>query len=73
LRSNYLLEHVIKEKVKKEVKGRRGRRPKKLVDDVKDRIEYFKFAEKALYRPLWRTGFGRGYGPLIWQTTDLSN
>jgi len=52
------------------VKGRRGRRPKKLVDDVKDRIRYFKFAEKALYRLLWRTGLGRGYGPLVWQTTD---
>jgi hypothetical protein len=53
-----------------EVKGRRGKRLKQLVDDVKDRIGYLKFAEEALYHPLWRTRFGRGYGLVVWQTED---
>jgi hypothetical protein len=26
--------------------------------------------EAALYRTLWRTRFGRGYGPVVRQTTE---
>jgi hypothetical protein len=46
--------------------GRRGRRRKQLLDDVKEKRGYWKLEEKALGRTLWRTRFGRGYR----QTTE---
>jgi hypothetical protein len=50
--------------------GRRGRRSKQLLDDLKDRRRYCKLKEEALDRALWRTGFGRGFGHVIRQTTE---
>ena len=48
-------------------KSRRwGRRCKQLVDDLKETRRYWKL--KAL--TLWRTGFGRGYEPVLWQTKE---
>jgi len=47
------------------VTGRRGRRSKYLLDDVKEMGEYWKLKEEALDRTVWRTGFGRGYGPVV--------
>ena len=32
--------------------------------------EYWKLKEKALDRTLWRTRFGRGYGPVIRQIAE---
>jgi hypothetical protein len=46
-----------------EMKGRRGRRCKQVLDDRKGKKEYWKLKKEALDRSLWRTRFGRGYGP----------
>jgi hypothetical protein len=52
------------------MKGRRGRRRKQLLDDLKEKRRYWKFKEEALDRSLWRTHFGRGYGPVVRQTAE---
>jgi hypothetical protein len=51
-----------------EMTGRRGRRRKQLLDDLKDKRRYWKLKEEALDRTQWRTRFGRGYGPVVRQT-----
>jgi hypothetical protein len=43
-----------------EVKGRRGRRRRKLLDDLKERRGYSHLKEEALDRKMWRFRFGRG-------------
>jgi hypothetical protein len=67
-----LLKHVIEGKLEGriEMTGRRGRRRKQLLDDLKENIRYWKLKEEALDRTLWRTLFGRGYGPVVRQTTQ---
>jgi hypothetical protein len=50
------------------VRGRRGRRSKRLLDDLKRKRGYCKLTEEALDRTVWRTGFGRGFGPVVRQT-----
>jgi hypothetical protein len=47
------------------VAGRRGRRRKQLLDDLKEKRGYCKLKEEALDRTVWGTRFGRGYGPEI--------
>ena len=66
------LQQVIEGKIKGqiEVTRRRGRRRKKLLDDVKDRRGYCQLKEEALDRTMWRNRFGRGFGPVVWQITD---
>jgi hypothetical protein len=61
----------IKGTIKREIKvtGRRGRRRRKLLDDLKDRRGYSNLKEKALDRTMWRARFGRGFGPVVKQTT----
>ena len=49
---------------------RRGRRRKKLLDDLKDRRGYCLLKEETLDRTVWRNRFGRGFGPVVWQITD---
>ena len=49
---------------------RRGRRRKKLLDDLKDRRGYYNLKEEALDRTLWRNRFGRGVGPVVRQITE---
>jgi hypothetical protein len=63
---------VIEEKIEGriEVTGRRGRRRKQLLDDLKEKRGYHKLKEEALDRTLWRTRFGRGYGPVVRQITE---
>jgi hypothetical protein len=51
-------------------KYRRGRRSKQLLDDLKEKRRYCKLKEEALDRTVWRTGFGRGYGPVVRQITE---
>jgi hypothetical protein len=63
----------IKMKAKIEVTGRRGRRCKRLLDDLKVKSGYWKLKQKALVRTLWKTPFGRGYGPVISKTTKWMN
>jgi hypothetical protein len=50
------------------VTGRRGRRRRKLLDDLKERRGYSHLKEKALDRTVWRAGCGRGFGPVVRQT-----
>jgi hypothetical protein len=50
--------------------GRRGRRRKQLLDDLKEKRRYWKLKEEAIARTLWRTHFGRGYGPVVRQTAE---
>jgi hypothetical protein len=52
------------------VTGRRGRRRKKLLDDLKERRGYSHLKEEALDRTVWRAGFGRDFGPVAGQTTE---
>ena len=52
--------------------GRRGIRLTQLLDDFKETLMYWKFVEEALARKLRRTHFGRGYGPVVRQTTELN-
>jgi hypothetical protein len=53
-----------------EMMGRRGRRRKQVLDDLKEKRRYWKLKEAALDRTQWRTRFGRGYGPVVRQTTE---
>jgi hypothetical protein len=52
------------------VTRRRGRRRRKLLDDVKERRGYCELKEEALGRTVWRAGFGRGFGPVVRQTAE---
>jgi len=52
------------------VTGRRGRRHKQLLDDFKDKRGYFKLKDETLDCTLYRTRFGRVYGPVVRQTTE---
>jgi len=49
------------------VTGRRGKRRKKLLDDLKEKRGYWKL-KGALNRTIWRIRFGRGYIPVLRQT-----
>ena len=49
---------------------RRGRRRKKLLDDLKDRRGYSHLKEEALDRTMWRHRFGGGFGPFVRQNTE---
>jgi hypothetical protein len=51
------------------VTGRRGRRIRKLLDGLKERRGYSYSKEEALDRTMWGAGFGRGFGPVVRQTT----
>ena len=71
LRRNCLLQRVTEEKIKvgTEVTGRRKRRRRKLLDDLKEMRGYSFLKEEALDRTMWRVRFGRGFGPFVRQTT----
>jgi hypothetical protein len=72
LRRNCLLKYVIEGKLEGriEMTEKRGRRRKQLLEDLKGKRRYWKLKEKALDRALLRTRFGRGYGPVVRQTTE---
>ena len=72
LRRNCLLKQVIEGKIKgeMEVARRRGRRRKKLLDDLKDRRGYSHLKEGALHRTTWWNRFGRSIGPVVRQNTE---
>jgi hypothetical protein len=72
MRRNCLLQRVIEGKIKGgiEVTGRRERRRKKLVDDLKEWRGYSHLKEEALDRIKWRDRFGRGFGPVLRQTIN---
>ena len=52
---------------------RRGRRRKKLLDDLKDRREYFHLKEEALDRTMCRNSFGGAFGPVVRENTEWIN
>jgi hypothetical protein len=64
------LQQVTEGKIKGkiEVTGRRGRRRRKLLDELKERREYSHLKDEALDGTLWRARFGRGFGPFVRQT-----
>jgi hypothetical protein len=69
LRRICLLKHVTEGKIKKrEVRGRRERRRKQLMCDLKERRWYWKLKEKALGDPRCTTHFG----PVVRQCTDCN-
>jgi len=71
LRRNCHLHRVIDWKIKGgiEVTGRRGTRSRKLLDALKERRGCSHLKEEALDRSMWRARFGRGFGPVVRQTT----
>jgi hypothetical protein len=67
-----LLQKTIEEKIEGgiEMRERRGRRRRKLLDDLKEKRGYSHLKEEALDRTMWRARFGRGFGPVVRQTTE---
>ena len=49
---------------------RRGRRYRKLLDDLKDRNGYSYLKKEALDRTMWRNRFGGGSEPVVRQNTE---
>jgi hypothetical protein len=70
LHRNCLIKFVIEGKIEGriQVTGRRGKRCKQLLDDLKEMRGCWKLKEEALDRTLRVTRFGRGYGPVVRQT-----
>jgi hypothetical protein len=70
LRRNCLLQQVIEGKIKEgiEVKERRGRKRRKLLDDLKERRVYIHLKEEALDHTVWSVRFGRSFGLVVRQT-----
>ena len=70
LRRNCLLQRVIEGKIKGgiEVTGRQRKR-RKLLDGLQERRGDCHLKEEALDRTVWRAGFGRGFGPVVRQST----
>jgi hypothetical protein len=72
LRRNCLLQRVTEGKIQGgiEVTGRQERRRRKLLDDLKERRGYSHLKEEVLDRTIWRARFGKGFGPVVRQTTN---
>jgi hypothetical protein len=68
-----LQKQVIEGKIeeKREVTGkRRRRRHMQLLDEIKETRAFWNLKEEALDRTLWRSRFGRGYGPVTRQIIE---
>jgi hypothetical protein len=72
---NCLLWQVIEGKIKGGIRvtGWRGRRKKRLLDDLKERRGYSHLKHEALNRTMWRAGFGRGFESIMKQTAKWLN
>ena len=72
LHRNCLLKQVIERKIKgeMEVTRRRGRRRRKLLDDLKDTREFSHLKEKALDCSMGRNHFGGSFEPVVRQNTE---
>ena len=72
LRRNCLLKQVTEGKIEGEMEmtRRRGRRWRKLLDDLRDRRGYSHLKEEALDRTMWRNHFAGGFEPVIRQNTE---
>jgi len=71
LRRTCLLQSVIEEKIKggTQVTGRRGRRRRKLLDNLNENREYSHLREEALDFTMLRPRCGRDFVPVVRQTT----
>jgi hypothetical protein len=67
VRRNCLLQQVIEGEIKGgiEVTGRRGRRRKNLLNELKERGGYSRLKEEALDRTMWRNRFGGGFRHVV--------
>jgi hypothetical protein len=72
LRRNCLLWQVIEGKIKAGTEVR-GRRCRKLLDDLKERSGYSYLKEEALDHTIWRSRFGIGFVPVVRQTAKWMN
>jgi hypothetical protein len=72
LRRSCLPQQVIKGMIKGgiEVTGRRGRRRRKVLDNIKETRGYSHLKEEALVHNMWRARFGRDFGPVVRQSTN---
>jgi len=72
---NCFLKHVIEGNTEGRIymTGMGGRRHKQLLDDLKEKTEYWKLKDEALDRTLWRVRFGRGYGFVLKQTKTMND
>ena len=72
MRGNHCLKHVIETQVERMLGATetRGKRRKQLLDDLKEKRGCWKLKDEALDRTPRRTGFGRGCGPVVRQTTE---
>ena len=72
LHRNCLIKQVIEGKIKGEmdVTRRRGRRRRKLLDELKDGRGYSHLKEEALDRTMSRNRFGGGFGSVVRQNTE---
>ena len=50
--------------------GRRVRRRRKLLDDLKERRGYSHLKEEALDRTIWMNRFGGGFEPVVRQNAE---
>jgi len=53
-----------------EVTGKRGRRRRKLLDDLKKGEDTLIFKEEPLDRTMWRNRFGGDFGPVVRQIIE---
>jgi hypothetical protein len=52
------------------VRGRRGRRRRKLLDGRRESRGYSHLKEEALDRTMWKARFGGGFGLVVKRTTN---
>jgi hypothetical protein len=55
------------------ISGTRGRRCKQLLDKLKGTRGYWGLKEEALGGTMWKTRFGRSYGPVVRLQNELMN
>jgi hypothetical protein len=55
------------------VTGRRGRKRRKLLDDLNEWRGYSNLKEEALDRTMWIARFGRNFGRAVTQDTKVRN
>jgi hypothetical protein len=72
LRRNCLLKQIIEGKIKGEIEvtRRRGRRRKKLLDELKESRGYSHLKEEALDRTMWRNRFGGDFRSVVRQNIE---
>jgi hypothetical protein len=70
-----LLKHLIAGKTERrnEVTGRKGRRPKQLLTDLKEKERILEIERRNTGCTVWTTRFGRGCGPVVRQTVERMN